>query len=486
MKERILLFTIVFGLGVFIYIFQSYFNTVWGLALLCTFMFIYALFLNLSYKLKKRKLEKYPQIINENYKPSVTVMIPAHNEESVISNTVCNILNMDYENFDIIVIDDRSSDNTASVIKDLEHKYDKVTALIRPKDAFPGKSAVLNDAFKIAKGEAILVFDADATVEPEFLSKLIPYLEPKDVGAVQARKVIRNKNVNLLTRCQNNEYTMDTHFQVGRDSIKGAVELRGNGELIKRQALDDIGGWNNYTLVDDLDMSTRLHIKGWDIRFCPDAVVYEEGIIYLRPLYRQRRRWLEGTIRRYLEYAGDVLFSKDMSLRASLDMTAYITQFIMPGWFVMEILIRGFKVLAKQAPPHMLYSSIVIGCAIGFGFFFGARYALRRYDYMPRLDATFEALETSIYLFIIWFPLVLYICFKILFLKKDMNWGKTAHGLVLEEEASIKAFIKKELEKTKKYTKEYTEKYREKLKQILAERTSEGEFKNYTKSGKED
>ncbi len=486
MKERILLFTIVFGLGVFIYIFQSYFNTVWGLALLCTFMFIYALFLNLSYKLKKRKLEKYPQIINENYKPSVTVMIPAHNEESVISNTVRNILNMDYENFDIIVIDDRSSDNTASVIKDLEHKYDKVTALIRPKDAFPGKSAVLNDAFKIAKGEAILVFDADATVEPEFLSKLIPYLEPKDVGAVQARKVIRNKNVNLLTRCQNNEYTMDTHFQVGRDSIKGAVELRGNGELIKRQALDDIGGWNNYTLVDDLDMSTRLHIKGWDIRFCPDAVVYEEGIIYLRPLYRQRRRWLEGTIRRYLEYAGDVLFSKDMSLRASLDMTAYITQFIMPGWFVMEILIRGFKVLAKQAPPHMLYSSIVIGCAIGFGFFFGARYALRRYDYMPRLDATFEALETSIYLFIIWFPLVLYICFKILFLKKDMNWGKTAHGLVLEEEASIKAFIKKELEKTKKYTKEYTEKYREKLKQILAERTSEGEFKNYTKSGKED
>ena len=486
MKERILLFTIVFGLGVFIYIFQSYFNTVWGLALLCTFMFIYALFMNLSYKLKKRKLEKYPQIINENYKPYVTVMIPAHNEESVISNTVHNILNMDYENFDIIVIDDRSTDNTASVIKDLENKYDKVTALVRPTDAFPGKSAVLNDAFKIAKGEAIVVFDADATVEPDFLSKLIPYLEPKDVGAVQARKVIRNKNVNLLTRCQNNEYTMDTHFQAGRDSIKGAVELRGNGELIKRQAIEDIGGWNNYTLVDDLDMSTRLHVKGWDIRFCPDAVVYEEGIIYLRPLYRQRRRWLEGTIRRYLEYAGDVLFSKDMSLRASLDMTAYITQFIMPGWFVMEILIRGFKVLAKQAPPHMLYSSLVIGCAIGFGFFFAARYALRRYDYMPRLDATFEALETSVYLFIIWFPLVLYICFKILFMKKDMNWGKTAHGLVLEEEDSIKAFIKKELQKTKEYTKEYTEKYREKLKQILAERTSEREFKNYTKTGKED
>ena len=481
MKERILLFTIVFGLGVFIYIFQSYFNTVWGLALLCTFMFIYALFMNLSYKLKKRKLQKYPQIINENYKPFVTVMVPAHNEETVITNTVENILQMNYENFDVIVIDDRSTDNTASVIKNLEQKYEKVTALIRSTDAFPGKSAVLNDAFKIAKGEAILVFDADATVEPDFLSKLIPYLEPKDVGAVQARKVIRNKNQNLLTRCQNNEYTMDTHFQVGRDSVKGAVELRGNGELIKREALEDINGWNNYTIVDDLDMSTRLHIKGWDVRFCPEAIVYEEGIAYIRPLYRQRRRWLEGTIRRYLEYAGDVLFSKKMSLRASLDMTAYISQFIMPGWFLMEILIRGFKVLAKQAPPHMLYSSIFIGCVIGFGFFFGARYALRRYDYMPRLDATFEALETSIYLFIIWFPLVLYICFKILFMKKDMNWGKTAHGLVMEEEASIKAFIKKELEKTKNYTKEYTEK----LKQILAEKTESLNIENLTNPNKD-
>lgn len=466
MKERILLFTIVFGLGVFIYIFQSYFNTVWGLALLCTFMFIYAVFMNLSYKLQKRKLEKFPQVINKDYKPFVTVMIPAHNEEGVIGATVQNILNMDYENFEVIVIDDRSSDNTASVIKILEQKYEKVTALIRPKDAFPGKSAVLNDALKLAKGEAILVFDADATVDSDFLSKLIPNLEPKDVGAVQARKVIRNKNVNLLTRCQNNEYTMDAHLQLGRDSIKGAVELRGNGELIKREALEDIGGWNNYTIVDDLDMSTRLHIKGWDVRFCIDAVVYEEGIIYIKPLYRQRRRWLEGTIRRYLEYFDQVLFSKKMSLRASLDMTAYITQFIMPGWFLMEILIRLFKVIAKDASPHTLYSSIFIGCVIGFGFFLGARYALRRYDYMPRLDAMFEALETSIYLLIIWFPLVLYICFKILFMKKDMNWGKTAHGLVMEEEASIKAFIKKELEKTKEKTKEYAEK----IKQIKEKR----------------
>lgn len=462
MKERIILFTIIFGLGVFLYIFQSYFNTVWGLAFLCLCMTIYAVFTNIVHLLINQKQRKYPQIINKDYKPFITVMIPAHNEEDVIANTVENILQMDYENYEIIVIDDRSTDNTASVIKDLEQKHEKVKALIRQQGAFPGKSAVLNDAYKIANGDAVLVFDADATVAPDFLSKLVPELEPKDVGAVQARKVIRNKNQNLLTRCQNNEYTMDTYFQAGRDSVKGAVELRGNGELIKREAIDDIGGWNNYTIVDDLDMSTRLHIRGWDVRYCMDAVVYEEGITYLWPLFRQRRRWLEGTIRRYLEYSGAALTSKKMSLRAKLDMTAYISQFIMPLWFLMELTIRIFKVFAKDASPHMLFSSIIIGIVIGAGFFMAARYSLRRYDFMPRLDATFEALETSIYLFIIWFPLVFYIGFKILFMKKNMNWGKTAHGLVKEEEASIKAFIKKELEKTKKYT--------DKLKQKLAEK----------------
>lgn len=438
MKERILLFFIVFGLTAFIYIFQSY--TVWGLAILVLLMAVYAIFTNIAYKIKKRKSLKNPQLKNEQYKPFVSIMIPAHNEESVISNTIETVLNLDYPNFEIIAIDDRSTDNTASVLKDLEKKYpEKVIAFIRPKEAFPGKSAVLNDALQFAKGEAILVFDADATMEPNFLTNLVYELEPKDVGAVQARKVVRNKDINILTRCQNNEMTMDTYFQVSRDSVKGAVELRGNGELIKRTALEDIGGWNNYTITDDLDMSTRLHIKGWDVRFCHETIVYEEGIMYLFPLYRQRRRWLEGTIRRYLEYFWDILTSKKMSMRVRVDMIAYISEFIMPGWFIIEIGILLMKIIVKDAPPHILLSSIIMGAIIGLGFMIACRYSLRRYDNLSRKDAFFQAIETSIYLLLIWFPLVLFIGTKILFMKKDMNWGKTAHGLIQHEHAIQKA-----------------------------------------------
>ncbi len=451
MRERILLFIILSLLGVFLFVFQNYVNTVVGFIILCCFMTVYGLYSIAATKYQARKLKKHPQIINENYKPFVSIMIPAHNEESVITNTVETVLKLEYPYFEVVVIDDRSSDNTANVINELANKYENVIAYIRDKEAFPGKSAVLNDALKVTKGEAILVFDADATMEPDFLNKLIPHLEPADVGAVQARKIIRNKDVNWLTRCQNNEYTTDTHLQVGRDAIKGAVELRGNGELIKREALDDIGGWNNYTITDDLDMSTRLHIKGWDIRFCPEACVYEEGITYLFPLFRQRRRWLEGTIRRYLEYFGEAIKSRKMSLRAQLDMTVYITQFIMPLWFMMEVTFRIIKMFADKVDPYslhnVLWSSLIVASVVGMGFFLLIRYSLRRYDQLPRLEALKQAFITTMYFFIIWFPMVIFICGKILFSKKDMKWGKTAHGLVKEEKQRIIDEINKKLQK---------------------------------------
>ena len=113
MRERILLFIILSCLGVFLYVFQNYVNTVVGFVILCACMVVYGLYSIAATKYQKRKLKMHPIVVNENFKPFVTVMIPAHNEESVITNTVENILKIDYPNFEVIVIDDRSSDNTA-------------------------------------------------------------------------------------------------------------------------------------------------------------------------------------------------------------------------------------------------------------------------------------------------------------------------------------------------------------------------------------
>ncbi|MBQ2984248.1 MAG: glycosyltransferase family 2 protein [Candidatus Gastranaerophilales bacterium] len=427
MKERIALLIIITSLTAFLIVFQNYFNTLWAIVFLIAIMVLYSLYSYAVTKYKKRKLRKNPPIVNYDFHPFVSILIPCHNEHEVIEKTAQNILNLDYKDFEIILIDDRSTDDTAEIIKNLEKKYDKITAIIRDKNATPGKSAVLNEAMEIAKGEAILVFDADAKVEKDFLTKMIVELEPADVGAVQAQKVIINAKQNFLTQCQYNEYILDTHFQVGRDAIRGAVELRGNGELIKRQALKSINGWNEDTITDDLDMSTRLHVKGWDIRFCPDIKVYEEGVTTFSALIRQRRRWVEGSIRRYLEYALDVFTSKDMSLRVGFDLIAYISEFLLPFWIITEIIIQAFHFV--KGMENCILSSIFLLVATGIFFALGFIYSLKKYSHFTFWRSVYEAIVTSIYFITIWFPIAMFIIIKIIFTKKTMDWGKTQHGV---------------------------------------------------------
>ena len=427
MKDRITLLLIISCLLAFLVIFQNYFKTSYAVVFLICFMALYMLYMYLSIKHQRRKLRKNPPSGECTYKPFISIMIPCHNEHEVIYDTVQNILNVNYKDYEIILIDDRSTDDTAQIIQKLAKGYSKVKYLIRDKDSFPGKSAVLNDAFKIAKGDAILVFDADARIEPEFINLLLPKLEPKTVGAVQARKNIINARQNFLTACQYNEFVFDSYLQIGRDAVKGAVELRGNGEIIKREALEDINGWNNNTITDDLDMSTRLHIKGWDIRFCSEAVVHEEGVICFSALIRQRRRWVEGSIRRYLEFAKDVFTSKDMSLRVGFDLIAYISEFLLPFWLVAELFIQAFR-FVRGYEDSILTSIILLVCT-GVFFACGLIYSLIKYSHYGFFKALVQSAIMAVYLVVIWFPIAMFIIFKIIFTKKTMDWGKTQHGV---------------------------------------------------------
>lgn len=379
---------------------------------------VYCLILALAQLFREINLK---EDIEEKYLPFVNIFIPAHNEETVIEATLENLVKLDYPAYNILVIDDRSKDKTSELAQKIVDKYpEKLKVFSRPDDAFPGKSAVLNDALAMTDGEVICVFDADAKVEPDFLKGIVPYLKDPTTGAVQARKVISNKNDNILTACQYYEYCMDANVQMGRDSLKAAAELRGNGELVKRQALKDIDGWNINTLTDDLDMSTRLNLAGYLIKFCPIVKVYEEAIGDVKQIIKQRRRWAEGSIRRYLDFIDQIFTSKKQPLRVSLDQLAYFSEFVLPIWLVSDIFLQ---VITGSIIELMVNVVVLISISIFFivMLFFG----IIKYENCSVFEALKGAIITSIFVTVLWTIVVTFVFVKIIFTKRKLDWFKT-------------------------------------------------------------
>lgn len=368
-----------------------------------------------------------PREIIEEYKPCVDIFISAHNEEKVIGATLEELLKLNYPDLKIYAINDRSKDSTAEKMQAVADKSNgRIIVINRPDDAFPGKSAALNDALKASDGEIICVLDADARIGEDFLDNMVqPFGDPL-VGAAQAQKVISNPEVNLLTKCQYHEYAMDTYLQMGRDSIRGAVELRGNGQLVRRDALEDVGGWNEETLTDDLDLSTCLHVNGWDIRFSPENKVYEEGVPTIDGFVKQRRRWAEGSMRRYLNYFLQLMKPGNLSLVQIFDTFVFLCEFSIPLWLSLDLI---YEVI-RLASGRETYFSFLMLLSLGIGgIIFAAQYnGLRIYKKQGVFEALYNSIITNGYLMTTWTTVILITYRKILFSRTVGTWTRTQHG----------------------------------------------------------
>jgi 1,2-diacylglycerol 3-beta-glucosyltransferase len=429
LPQKILLASMIAVISLIVYLTGKVMPLFSSVVMLLIFIILYTWLLTLAMVHQKRMEIKRPKPLNPNYTPKVSVVISAHDEEVVIENTVRHLIKLDYPNYELLIMDDRSTDGTPAILQRLGEEFGlPYRYYLRPQDAIPGKPAVLNEALSMTDGEILCVFDADAYVDPDFLTRIVPFLADDNVGAVQARKVIANWRENWLTRCQNYEYSLDSNFQYGRDSVRGAVELRGNGQLVKREALKEVKGWNNNTLTDDLDLSTRLHIEGWDIRFAHKVPVFEEGITTFSSLLKQRRRWTEGTLFRYLEYAGPLLKSRKASLRTTLDMVAYFLEFLLPLWLVLDFIQLGIGFIFGDPSSTRILSSLLIVPVFCIGTCIALVVAIIRFNRPKVPEAILWSIITGLYMTTLWFPLVFGIVVKVLYQKKRRTrWDKTQH-----------------------------------------------------------
>ena len=394
------------------------------LALILVSMTFHSIWLLHAQTSDRRKLKTSVQ---STWEPTVDILIPAKNESRVIEKTVRGFCELDYPKFKVWVVDDASDDNTPEILEKLKQELPNFDYIRRPAGSYPGKSAGLNDALPHCRAEVIAVFDADAYVEPDFLKGILPVLEPEGVGAVQAQKRIYEHQKNtMLPSCQSSEYALDTYFQVGRDLIGGAVELRGNGELMKREALIDVGGWNNKAITDDLDLTMRLMISNWAVRFSADTHVFEEAVTTWKGLIRQRRRWAEGSIRRYLDYIFPLNTPTRLSLVERLDILAFLSEFAIPGFLLLEVIIESVNfMIGEPVYPKFLIMVATLTFIISLVNFF---IAIRTYrKELSFWEAFLHTFEVNSYVYAHWVPCIVISFVHIAFRRQASTWHRTEH-----------------------------------------------------------
>ena len=423
-SRRIKSFLFLF-LSIFIGIFPYFSNkkpSLNSLIIISVFIFLYGIFV-LSRNFK-RKAFLQDLKIDEDISdfPSLDVIVAARDEQYVIQRLVERLFNLDYpeEKINIFIIDDGSEDETPNILRKLSNKYQKLQIISRLKDAGGGKSGALNDALRFASGEWVFILDADAQLRNDTLIKLLNYAFRGKWSAVQLRKSVINGSQNLLTKCQSIEMVMDAFFQIGRLSLGGVSELRGNGQLIKKKILIESGSFNEDTVTDDLDLSLRLLLFGSEIGILWDPPVMEEAVETLPALFNQRQRWAEGGLQRFFDYGIELIFSKINTLKKFDIFYFFILQYALPIISLSDLVASLFFLRTPVYLPISITAFILSAIASWFG--------CKRNEDLSALPNP-NILNILVYLLYLshWFIIIPLVTLKMSIFPKKLLWKKTLH-----------------------------------------------------------
>lgn len=255
-------------------------------------------FHHITCRKEKEKIESLYRDGKLEY-PFVSIMIPAHNEEKVIEKTVRDVLALTYpeDRMEILVINDSSTDKTGEILERLKTDEKRLRVLhITPEEGGKGKSRALNIGLKQINGELVAIYDADNRPEKNALLYLCGTLQlhPELGGAIGMFRC-ENKDKNLLTRFINIEgIGFQWIVQAGRWKFIKIATLPGTNFVVKREILQQLGGWDEEALSEDSELSIRIYQTGKRIAFVPYSVTWEQEPQDLKIWYKQRRRWVRG------------------------------------------------------------------------------------------------------------------------------------------------------------------------------------------------
>jgi cellulose synthase/poly-beta-1,6-N-acetylglucosamine synthase-like glycosyltransferase len=274
----------------------------------------------------------YYNDIEATYMPSISVLIPMHNEEKVLHYVLDSLLKCDYDSdkIEIIPINDNSTDRTKELLDEYASRYPIIKPLHR-KGGVRGKPAGLNDAMEVAKNEIAIIFDADYRPGVNLLNVLAAaFIDPK-IGAVMGRVVPYNTNTNMLTRLLNMERTGGYQAdQQARYNMGLIPQYGGTTGAFRRELIMNTGGFNVKVLAEDTEITMRLYTKGYKVAYANMAECYEEVPETWNVRSTQIRRWSRGHNTVMFKYMFKMLFSKHLKIKEKIDGFMLLLVYAMP------------------------------------------------------------------------------------------------------------------------------------------------------------
>jgi len=233
--------------------------------------------------------------------PRVTVQLPLYNERYVIQRLVEAVVRLHYPRAqpEIQLLDD-STDETTTLAEQIVEGYRPLGFAITLQHRHHRhgyKAGALAEGLTRATGEFIAIFDADFIPATDFLAGMVPYFRDPRVGMVQARWGHINQDYSLLTKIQ--AILLDGHFILehgGRNRGGRFFNFNGTAGVWRRSAIDSAGGWQHDTLTEDLDLSYRAQLAGWDFVFVPGLIAPAEVPVEMNAFKSQQHRWAKGSI----------------------------------------------------------------------------------------------------------------------------------------------------------------------------------------------
>lgn len=231
----------------------------------------------------------------------VSVIVPAWNEEVGIRTSILSLLSNSYDNLEIIVVNDGSTDKTDQVIRTFIEKHFKPeifgtkTLKYIDKKENGGKGSAINAGIKKSSGDLIITMDADTTFERDAILNMARYfVDPTLDAAVGNVKVSNTKT--MIGLLQQIEYTMGFYFKRTHAFFGSEYIIGGAFGAFRRSVFNRFGYFDEVNKTEDIEFSTRLQYNGCTIMFAEDAIAYTEGASTLKGLFKQRLRWKKGSV----------------------------------------------------------------------------------------------------------------------------------------------------------------------------------------------